>query len=120
MNQRIPFILSAIAISGGMALHAASVAPLHSTCSIGPGEEPGKYALHIDIGDCGGDRHCGNNFSNEVMNRFTGISLADLAREGAQLTATLSCRSGHLHMHRRRAQSISSPAIRVYSRSFVR
>jgi len=94
MNQRILFILSSIAICGGMTLQAASLAPLHSTCSIGPGEEPGKYALHIDIGDCHGDRHCGNNFSNEAMNRFTGISLADLSREGAQLTATLAAEAG--------------------------
>src|SRR5580765_5841906 len=94
MNQRIVSILSTIAISGGMTLHAASLAPLHSTCSIGAGEEPGKYSLHIDIGDCHGDRHCGNSFSNEVMNRFTGISLADLAREGAHLTATLTAEAG--------------------------
>ena len=77
-----------------MTLHAASLAPLHSTCSIGPGDEAGKYALHIDIGDCHGDRHCGNNFSGEMANRFTGISPADLTREGAQLTATLAAEAG--------------------------
>ena len=94
MKQRILSILSTIAISGGMTLHAASLAPLHSTCSIGAGDEPEKYALHIDIGDCHGDRHCGNNFSGEMANRFTGISPADLTREGAQLTATLAAEAG--------------------------
>jgi hypothetical protein len=77
-----------------IALHAASLAPLHSACSIGPSEETGKLSLHIDKGECTGERHCGSSFSNESVDRFTGITLGDLQREGASLTATLAAEAG--------------------------
>jgi hypothetical protein len=75
-------------------LHAASLAPLHASCSIGPSQETGRLSLHIDKGECNGERHCGSSFSNESMDRFTGISLADLQRNGASLTATLTAEAG--------------------------
>src|ERR1700751_988756 len=77
-------------------LHAASLAPLHADCSIGASEDHDRFSLHIDKkGDCGdGDRHCGSSFSNEATSRFTGITLADLTREGANLTATLAAEAG--------------------------
>jgi hypothetical protein len=72
---------------------AASLDPLHNHCAIGASEEPGKLQLHI------GDRDCrtGNcNFSNssETLDRFTGFTIADLGREGAELTATIAAEAG--------------------------
>jgi hypothetical protein len=77
-------------------LHAASLAPLRADCSIGASEDHDRFSLHIDKkGDCeNGDRHCGSNFSNESISRFTGITLADLNRDGANLTATLAAEAG--------------------------
>ena len=43
---------------------------------------------------CPDDHHCGSNFSDESMSRFTGITIADLARDGAHLTATLAAEAG--------------------------
>jgi hypothetical protein len=80
-------------VSAG-ALHAAQLAPLHENCRIGLSEEPAKLSLHVDRGNCQGDRHCGSSFSNESISRFTGVSQADLAREGARLTATLTAEAG--------------------------
>lgn len=94
MKHGIRFTLVTIAACSAIALQAAPLAPLRASCRIGPSEEPGKFSLHIDNGECHGDRHCGNNFSNESMDRFTGISLADLSREGAHLTATLAAEAG--------------------------
>jgi len=77
-----------------LALHAASLAPLHSTCSIGASEDPGKVSVRIGSDDCEGSHHCGSNFSNESLSRFNGITLADLGRDGAKLTATLTAEAG--------------------------
>jgi hypothetical protein len=85
-------IMSLAALS--VTLHAASLAPLNANCSIGPSEETGRLSLHIDKGECSGERHCGSSFSNESVDRFTGITLADLQRDGANLTATLSAEAG--------------------------
>lgn len=85
-------ILAAVSII----TRADSLAPLRADCSIGASEDHGKLSLHIDKkGDCAdGDRHCGSSFSNESLSRFTGITLADLSREGASLTATLNAEAG--------------------------
>ena len=94
MNLQREFSLLAILSCASILLHAAPLAPLHANCRIGLSEDPGKFSLHIDDSDCPEGRHCGSNFSNEAMNRFTGISAADLTREGAHLTATLSAEAG--------------------------
>jgi hypothetical protein len=94
MNPRrsIGTIITLAALS--ITMHAVSLEPLHAHCSIGPTEETGKLSLHIDKGDCNGERHCGSSFSNESVDRFTGVSLADLQRDGASLTATLNAEAG--------------------------
>lgn len=77
-------------------LHAASLAPLRADCSIGVSEEHDRFSVHIDRkSDCDDSgRRCGSSFSNEATSRFTGMTLADLGREGANLTATLSAEAG--------------------------
>lgn len=86
-------ILAALATFSIM-LHAASLAPLHANCTIGASDEPGKFSLHIDDRECEGGRRCGSSFSNESLSRFTGITPADLSRDGANLTATLIAEPG--------------------------
>ena len=82
--------LAALSIS----LQAASLAPLRASCSISASNETGKFSLHVDRGDCDGGHRCGSNFSNESMDRFTGIALTDLSRDGATLAATLTAEAG--------------------------
>lgn len=96
--MRLQSILLVFALATtAFTLPAQSLAPIHAKCVIGRGEDAGKISLHInEDSDCSADRHCGSNFSNERLNRFTGFTLADLDREGAQLTAKLSGESGTL------------------------
>src|SRR4051812_2228678 len=76
-------------------LPAQSFEPLHAKCAISPSSDEGKLSLHIfDTRDCPEGRHCGSDFSSESMSRFTGISLSDLTRDGAHLTATLKAEAG--------------------------
>jgi hypothetical protein len=91
-RYRLFAIITVVAAS--LTVQAASLAPFHAECSIRVSEDPGKLSLQVDKGECEGARHCGNNFSNESMARFTGITLADLGRDGANLTATLAAEAG--------------------------
>ena len=90
--QSIPLALALACMAA--TLPAQSFAPLHAKCEISPSTDGGKLSLHVFDHDCPDDHHCGSNFSNESMNRFTGITLADLARDGAHLTATLTAEAG--------------------------
>jgi hypothetical protein len=73
---------------------AGSLAPLHSRCYISADEDSGRLRLHIPSDDCGEARDCGSNFSSDSLDRLTGITRPDLAREGATLTATLAAEAG--------------------------
>ncbi len=90
--RRTTFILTIVAAA--LAAPAQTFAPLHAKCAITRSEDAGKFSLHINDTDCPEDRHCGSNFSNEGINRFTGITIADLDRDGAKLTATLAAEAG--------------------------
>ena len=96
MYRRTSTATIALMAAFSIALHAASLAPLHADCSIGASEDHDRFSLHIDKkGECDdGGRHCGSSFSNESTSRFTGITLADLNREGANLTAILAAEAG--------------------------
>jgi hypothetical protein len=85
----------AIIAASALALPAQTFAPIHAKCEISPSEENGKFSLHIfEKTDCPEGRHCGSNFSHEPMTRLTGITTADLDRDGAHLTATLAAEAG--------------------------
>jgi hypothetical protein len=94
MNSRLYIALFAVCTASSITLSAASLAPLRAHCSIEASEELNKFSLHVDRGDCSDKRQCGSNFSNETLSRFTGISLSDLSRDGANLTATLTAEAG--------------------------
>jgi hypothetical protein len=77
------------------ALQSAALEPVHAACAISVSEQPDKFRLHIDSGDCGNEHsHCGSNYSEESIDRFRGIAPLDLAHDGAQLTATLAAEAG--------------------------
>lgn len=75
-------------------LPAQSLAPVQGKCEIGLGNDSGQFSVHLNDSDCPSARHCGSSFSNESMKRFTGITVADLDREGSRLTATLTAEAG--------------------------
>ena len=96
MNTRrlqVPMIILASAIS---ALQSAALEPVRSTCIISVCEHTGKLRLRIENGGCGDDGHCGTNLAEEAMDRLTGVSMAYLEHEGAQLTASLTADAGTL------------------------
>jgi hypothetical protein len=86
-------ILAAMA-GAAIALHAATLEPIHQHCTIGPGDKAGTFSLQMDDEACGGRKHCGMNRSDEPFNRFNGFSEADLARDGASVTARLIAEAG--------------------------
>src|SRR4051812_4715593 len=80
-------------LAASLMVHAAPLAPLQAKCTIGISEDGQRFRLEFSMGDCE-SRHCGSNFSDESLSRFTGITLADLGRDGANLTATLAGEPG--------------------------
>ena len=85
-------ILAVAAIS--LTLSAQSFAPLRAKCEITTSTDAGKLSLRVIDRDCPSDQHCGSHFNTDLMNRFTGITTADLARDGAHITATLAGEAG--------------------------
>lgn len=81
-------------LATSVALQAANFEPIRENCSISAGEKAGTLRLRTDDGGCHGRKDCGNNMSDVPASRFTGISLADLAAQGAHLTATLTAEAG--------------------------
>lgn len=81
-------------LAGSIAADAGSLAPLHSRCYISAEEDSGRFKIYIPSGDCEESRQCGSNFSNDSLDRLTGITRADLGHEGANLTATLAAEPG--------------------------
>ena len=81
--------------AAALTLSAQTFEPIRARCEISPSTDGGKLSLHIfDHQDCPEGHHCGSNFSSDSMSRFTGVSLSDLANDGAHLTATLKAEAG--------------------------
>ena len=93
MNSRI-FLCVTTLLAASLPTWAGSLAPLHSRCYISADEDSKRFRLHIPSDDCGESRNCGSNFSNDSLDRLTGITREDLGREGANLTATLAAEAG--------------------------
>jgi hypothetical protein len=95
MHRRGCFVLM-IAMSLALpGVHAMALEPLREHCSVRTSEKPGHLRLRISDEECEEDRHCGSSYSNDLMNRLTGISAGDFSREGAQLTAKLEAEAGN-------------------------
>ena len=93
MNRRVLFC-AIVLLTGSMAAPAGSLDPLHSRCYISTDEDSGRFRIYIPSGDCEESRHCGSDFSNDSLDRLTGITRGDLEREGTNLTATLAAEAG--------------------------
>lgn len=90
-SSTLVFALAAAAVT----LQAQSFEPLRAKCDISPSTDGSKLSLHIfEHGDCQDGRNCGSNFSMDSMRGFAGVSLPDLANDGAHLTATLKAEAG--------------------------
>jgi hypothetical protein len=77
-----------------MSIPAAALETLHSTCAISAGDKSGMLRLRIGDEGCKNGKFC-DNFSNDSLaGRFTGFTPADLGRDGAQLTATMTAEAG--------------------------
>jgi hypothetical protein len=88
-------LVLALAAASTVLLAAQSFEPLRSKCEISPSTDGANLSLHtFNQRDCPEGNHCGSNFSNESMNRFSGVTLLDLANDGAHLTATLKGEAG--------------------------
>ena len=94
MKSRTLFASIAVLFFVVSAFQAAALEPLRAKCTIERSEDSGRLSLRIVKAECDGDRPCDSNFSNDSFSRFTGISASDLAREGANLTATLAAEAG--------------------------
>ncbi len=95
MKLRTHILYAATGFVACLALHAATpLEPLRARCVISASETADKFRIQIDDGACSEGDHCGSSFSNDSFTRFSGITLADLAREGASLTATLAAEAG--------------------------
>lgn len=78
-------------------VHAYAPAPLRAHCSIGPSDQAGQFSLRVWEGygcDDENHDHCSSNFSHDPFSRLTGVTRADLSREGAALTATMKAEAG--------------------------
>lgn len=93
MNSSRKIGMIAIVLSAALALHAETPAPLHGRCTIGQSKETGKFCLSVDLGECGEARHCGPNF-HDPFTGLTGLTISDLSREGAQVTARYTAEAG--------------------------
>jgi hypothetical protein len=72
---------------------AAALETLHSSCSISAGDKAETFRLRIGDEDCRGGKDC-RTFGDDRMSRMTGLTLADLSRDGAQLSASLDREAG--------------------------
>ena len=95
MKRRLFMLAAALSLRGhctsrhrSVRAHSRKVQPLCIS------EQPGKFRLKIQNENCPLDSHCGFSNSDELASRFTGISVADLSRDGAHLTATLTAEAG--------------------------
>jgi hypothetical protein len=86
-------LLAAFAITA-VTKQAVALEPINQNCTVSIGEKAGTLRLETDNGECQGRKHCDTNMSDVAANRFSGISLADFANQGAHLTATLTAEAG--------------------------
>jgi hypothetical protein len=94
MNTPRTLALFATLAASAAVLNAAALEPIRQHCAISIGHKGGTLRLETGDHDCGGNHSCGNSMSDESMSRFTGITIADLARTGEHLTATLAAEAG--------------------------
>ncbi len=69
---------------------------LSGDCRIRMSEKSGNFELKLERANCKDGNDCNNSQMSEPLSAFTGISVADLGREGAHLNAVLTAEAGTL------------------------
>jgi hypothetical protein len=75
---------------------ATAIADTPQTCSIAPGYSDGKMRFRWQHADCEPKSHCNEGDSDMSWSRWTGITPADLQREGANMDARLKGEAGEI------------------------
>ena len=88
-------LAGAVAVAVLMSVPVAALETLHASCAISMGEKAGSFRLRLGDEGCNGGKDC-RNFGDDTVARLTGLTLADLGRDGAQLTAVMSAEAGTL------------------------
>src|ERR1700739_663186 len=98
MNHRRIVVGVVLLVFGAAALQAdAKADDLSGTCRIGMSEKSGDLEVKLERSNCKYEEaHWGNSQTNEPLSAFTGITVADLSRDGAQLNAVLAAEAGTL------------------------
>jgi hypothetical protein len=89
--------------SAALIIFAAASLPAHAmlddltgACSIYASGKSGLLELKLQRGHCDDGGDCHNSETSEPLDAFTGITVADLSREGAHLDAVLTAEAGTL------------------------
>jgi len=98
MNNYSRLFVGALLITlGVVALRADEVLDaLKGSCRISASTVSSRFDLRLERGQCADHRDCGDNETQEPVDAFTGISLADLQRDGAHIDAVLTAEAGTL------------------------
>jgi hypothetical protein len=100
MNR--PLLTAALTVLMAASLRADAMASsqklddLNGDCRIRAGRGAGDLELKLERGNCDGGGNCHNTETNEPLNAFTGITLADLNRDGGHLDAVFAAEAGTL------------------------
>jgi hypothetical protein len=73
-----------------------AMADAPQTCSIASGRSDGKMEFSWQRGDCKPETHCHEGDSDMSWSRWTGVTPADLQREGASIDARLKGDAGEM------------------------
>ena len=99
MNTRRALLSAALIVLMAASLRADEMFDeLTGSCRIRISEKPGGFELKFERGNCEGEGggNCDNTETREPLDAFTGITVADLGREGAHLDAVLTAEAGTL------------------------
>ena len=93
-------LCSALALAAVCAAPARAedqLQPLKGTCTIAPSVAPDKMQFRLESDSCdGGSRGCDRNDSEMPLSVFSGLTLADLKRDGAHVDAVIAAEAGKL------------------------
>lgn len=97
MNTRRTLLSAALIVFVAVSVRADSQPDdLSGACRIRMSDKTGELELKLERGNCKGGGDCDNTNTNEPLNAFSGITVADLSREGADLNAVLTAEAGTL------------------------
>ena len=97
MNAKRLALNAALIVLMGASLRADQMLDdLTGTCRIRAESRSGGLELRLERGNCKDGGNCDNSETDEPLEAFTGITLADFGRDGAHLDAVLRAEAGTL------------------------